>query len=88
MLDDEMMAATVASSTRKRHLGVEFVIWKRGSAWFWFLTRPRGKSGIIGATPDQARATHEACRSIEAKLQYPEQSPSNDIRFITEDDDS
>jgi len=71
-LDDEMMTLGVASSTRKRHLGVEFVIWKRGSAWFWFLTRPCGNSGSIGATTSQTGAMSEARWSIEAILQTSE----------------
>jgi hypothetical protein len=73
-LDDEMTVGD-ASATRKRHLGVEFAIWKRGSAWFWFLTRPYGKSGSIGATTSQTRAMREACWSIEAILQTPEREP-------------
>lgn len=72
----------VASSTRKRHLGIEFVIWNRGSAWFWFLTRPCGKSGSIGATTSQTRAMREACWSIEAICKL--QKPYNDTGFSTE----
>jgi hypothetical protein len=83
-LDDEMMPVGVASSTRKRHLGVEFVIWNRGSAWFWFLTRPSGKSGSIGATTSQTGAMREACWSIEAILQTPETKPYNDTGFISQ----
>jgi hypothetical protein len=29
-------------------LGVDFVIWRRESAWFWFLINPRGNGGMIG----------------------------------------
>jgi len=79
-----MMTVSVASSTRKRHLGIEFVIWKRGSAWFWFLSRPREKSGSIGATTTQTRAMREACWSIEAILQTPERDPVTTTGFITE----
>jgi len=75
MLDDELMTVGVASSTRKRHVGVEFVIWKRGSTWFWFLARPNGKSGSIGATTNPARAMRKACWSIEAILQTAEPDP-------------
>ena len=56
------------SSDRKRHLGVDFVIWRRESAWFWFLIDPRGNGGMIGATANEARAIREACLSIEAIL--------------------
>jgi diaminopimelate epimerase len=74
-LDDEMMTVNVASSTRKRHLGVEFVIWNRGNAWFWFLTGACGNHGSIGATASQTRAMREARWSIEAKLETPERDP-------------
>ena len=77
-LDDGMKPVTVGSTTRKRHLGVEFVIWNRGGAWFWFLTPPRGKSGIIGATTNQAKATREACWSIESMLQSPKRDAGDD----------
>lgn len=95
-LDDEMRTISVASTTRKRHLGVEFLIWQRGSAWFWFLTPPSGKRGTIGATTNQARAMREACWSIEAILQSPERDPGDDTAFIngrkqnalSEDDES
>jgi hypothetical protein len=53
---------------RERHLGVDFVIWRRESTWFWFLINPRSKGGMIGATTDQARAIREACLSIEGIL--------------------
>jgi hypothetical protein len=56
------------SCNRKRYLGVDFVIWRRESGWFWFLINPRGNSGMIGTTANEARAIHEACLSIEAIL--------------------
>jgi hypothetical protein len=56
------------SFNRKHHLGVDFVIWKRGSAWFWFLINPHSKGGVISATINEARAMPEACLSIEAIL--------------------
>jgi len=71
-LDDEMMTVGVAWSKRKRHLGVEFMIWNRGNAWFWFLTGACGNRGSIGATTSQTRAMREARWSIEAKLETPE----------------
>jgi hypothetical protein len=83
-IDNEMMTVSAASSTRSRHLGVEFVVWKRGSAWFWFLTRPRGKSASIGATTNQAGAMREACWSIEAILQSSERDSGDDTAFSNE----
>jgi hypothetical protein len=59
---------TVGPSARKRHLGVDFVIWRRESAWFWFLINPRDNGGMIGATANEARTIREACLSIEAIL--------------------
>jgi hypothetical protein len=56
------------SHNRNRHLGVDFVIWRRESGWFWFLINPRGNGGMIGTTASEARAIHEACSSIEAIL--------------------
>jgi hypothetical protein len=49
-------------------LGVDFVVWRRESTWFWFLINPLGKGGMIGATVNEARAIREACLSIEAIL--------------------
>lgn len=54
------------SSNRRRHLGVEFVIWRREGAWFWFLINPRTTGAMIGATANESRAIREACLSLEA----------------------
>jgi hypothetical protein len=51
-----------------RHLGVDFMIWRRESGWFWFLLNPCGDGGMIGTTGSEARAIHEAYLSIEAIL--------------------
>jgi hypothetical protein len=59
---------SAGSSDRNRYLGVDFVIWRRESTWFWFLINPRGDGGIIGAAANEARAISEACSSIEAIL--------------------
>ena len=59
---------SAGSCDRKRHLGVDFVMWRRESAWFWFLVNPRGNRGVIGATANEALAIREACLSIEAIL--------------------
>jgi hypothetical protein len=57
---------STGSSDRRRHMGVDFVIWRRESAWFWFLINPRTTGAMIGATANEARAIREACLSIEA----------------------
>ena len=59
------------SCNRKHHQGVDLVIWRRESAWLWFLIDPVGKGGVIGATTNKARAIREACLSIEAILAIP-----------------
>jgi hypothetical protein len=59
---------SAGSSDRKRHLGVDFVIWRSENTWFWFLINPRGNGGTIGAAVNEARAIREACLSIEAIL--------------------
>jgi hypothetical protein len=59
---------SAGSFDRKRHLSVDFVVWRRESTWFWFLINPLGKGGMIGATVNEARAIREACLSIEAIL--------------------
>jgi hypothetical protein len=59
---------SIGSSDRRRHLGVDFVIWRGGSAWFWFLINPFGSGGMIGAAVNESRAIREACSSIEALL--------------------
>ena len=53
---------------RRFHLGIEFVIWSRESAWFWFLVNPRSKGGMIGATTYESQAMSEAWLSIERIL--------------------
>jgi hypothetical protein len=68
ILFDEMKSVIAGPCNRKRHLGVDFVIWSRESAWFWFLIHPRGKGGMIGATTNEARAMREVRSSIEAIL--------------------
>jgi hypothetical protein len=52
------------SCKRKRHLGVDFAVWSEG-AWVWFLINPNGEGGMIGASPNEAQAMHEACLSME-----------------------
>jgi hypothetical protein len=59
---------STASWSRKHHLGIDFVIWRRDNAWFWFLNNLRGMGGMIGATSNEAQAMREACLSIEAIL--------------------
>jgi hypothetical protein len=59
------VTVSTGSWNRKHHLGIEFVIWSRESAWFWFVIDPCGKGAMIGATGDEARALREACWSIE-----------------------
>jgi len=56
------------SCKRKRHLGVDFAIWVSEGAWVWFLINPNGEGGMIGASPNEAQAMHEACFSIEEIL--------------------
>ena len=63
-----MSPKTSTGSLSRNHLGVDFVIWRRESAWFWFLLNPRGTGGLIGATSNEAQAMREACLSIEAIL--------------------
>jgi hypothetical protein len=53
---------------RKRHLGVDFVIWSRAGAWYWLLTNPYSKRDMIGASVNERRATNDAHCSIEEVL--------------------
>jgi hypothetical protein len=57
------------SRSRNHHLGMEFLIWRRESTWFWFLINPRSQAGVIGATSDESRAVREARFSIEEILE-------------------
>jgi hypothetical protein len=61
---------SAGTSDRRRHMGVDFVIWKRESSWFWFLINPRTPGGMIGATANHERAIREACLYIEATLVF------------------
>jgi hypothetical protein len=54
--------------SRKHHLGMEFLIWRREGTWFWFVVNPRNQAGIIGATSDESRAVREARFSVEEIL--------------------
>jgi hypothetical protein len=54
--------------SRKHHLVMEFLIWRRESTWVWFLTNPRSWAGMIRATSDESRAVREARFSIEEIL--------------------
>jgi len=56
------------SCDRRRHLGVDFAVWENEGAWFWLLIDPSGDGGMIGASPNEAQATHDAGISIEEKL--------------------
>ena len=55
--------------SRQHHLGMEFLIWRRESTWFWFLINPRSRAGMIGVTNDESRALLEARSSIEEILE-------------------
>jgi hypothetical protein len=52
----------------KRHLGVDFAIWRSDDSWFWHLFSPISPSGIVGASNSEAQATREARFSIEEIL--------------------
>jgi hypothetical protein len=64
----EGTTVSVGSWNRKQYLGIEFVIWRRESTWFWFFIDRRGKGGMIGATTDAPRAIREVRSMIEAIL--------------------
>jgi len=56
------------SCNRKRHLGVDFAIWRSGGTWFWLLISASGEGGTIGASASEAQAMRDACLSIQEKL--------------------
>jgi hypothetical protein len=56
------------SYNRKRHLGVEFAIWRSEETWFWLLINTAGEGGTVGASANEAQAMRDACLSIEEKL--------------------
>jgi hypothetical protein len=62
-----MRTVSTRSCNRRRHRGVDFVVWREG-AWFWLLFNPRAKGGMIGATTTEAQAVWEACSSIEETI--------------------
>jgi hypothetical protein len=67
---NEEMTVSIGSCNRERYLGVEFVVWKNQVAWFWLVTSPSGRGGIIGASANEAQAMREARLSIEEKGPY------------------
>jgi hypothetical protein len=62
------MTVSIGSFIRKRHLGVDFAVWKKEGAWFWLVINPSGEGGIIGASANEAQAMRDACLSIEEKM--------------------
>jgi hypothetical protein len=58
----------LGSCNGRRHLGVDFAIWENEGVWFWLLIDPSGEGGTIGASPNEAQASDDACISIEEKL--------------------
>ena len=57
----------IGSYNRKRHLGVEFVIWRSEGSWFWLLINEGGEGGTIGVSANETQAMRDACLSIEEK---------------------
>ena len=66
--NEEMTAVSSGLRNRRRHLGVNFAIWKIEGTWVWFVMNPRVEGGMIGASSNEAQAIREACLSIEEKL--------------------
>jgi hypothetical protein len=56
---------STSSCNRKRHLGVDFAIWRSDGTWFWLLINARGEGGVIGASANEEQAMRDACLSIE-----------------------
>jgi hypothetical protein len=56
------------ASNRRRHLGVDFAMWKNDGTWFWLLIDSNGEGATIGASANEAQALHDAWHSIEEKL--------------------
>lgn len=59
---------SITSYNRKRHLGIDFVVWSGGGSWFWLLINSSGEGGIIGAGASEGQAMRDAFLSIEEKL--------------------
>ena len=63
-----MRTLAIGLCDRRTHLGVDFAVWENEGASFWLLIDPSGEGGMIGVSPNEAQATHDACISIEEKL--------------------
>jgi hypothetical protein len=50
------------------HLGAGFEVWAAQQSWFWFVDKPHGDGGAIGAAATEAEAVRDACSSIEASM--------------------
>jgi len=50
---------------RRNHLGTSFEVWTQDRIWFWFVVKPNGNGGTLGAAASEAAAEHEAYLSIE-----------------------
>jgi hypothetical protein len=71
-----MRTVRLRSCQCKRHLGVDFAIWRNEGAWGWFLLNPRGKGAMVGASANETQAMREPCLSIEEKLNsHPSREP-------------
>jgi hypothetical protein len=63
-----MRIVSTDTRRRKKYRGVDFAIWENENAWFWSLIHPRGESGMIGVSANEAQAMRDVCLSIEEIL--------------------
>lgn len=54
---------------RRNHLGIGFEIWTDQWTWFWSLSNPRDRAGVVGATASGTDAIEQAHLAIEELLQ-------------------
>jgi hypothetical protein len=55
----------IGSYNRRQHLSRDFAMGVNAGTGFWLLINASGKGGMIGASPHEAQAVHDACLSIE-----------------------
>lgn len=59
----------MAMRIRRNHLGIGFEIWTDKWTWFWSLSNPHARAGVIGATASGTDAIDEAQMAIEELLE-------------------
>ena len=57
----------------RRHLGIDFEVWKAQDIWYWLVARPGLNRGATGAAATEVSAMRDAHWSIEEMTASPKE---------------